>query len=420
MYSRKRKRQNTGTIRRKRQKLDDDGKPKPKPLLTSVKTTLNSICLKEYQDELRHIFFDRARRVSEISVLGSLLMLHRINMVADQYIYDQVDIGFFTLNDGNDWVLNCFNSVSWENNNAPWKGQMNEEFQQKMEELHPNFEWPKRENINQALLYQRDIYVSNLKNNLFYHANRRVIYFLRLLCYEWNLEESANQERLLYDETDVHNAKWNLMENQDRTAKLIDGANKQQRIQKMNNLVDAVLKLCGPSFATNNRLTLLDYIEGDWFESIILFIQIQRRISTFKTKYQSLVAEWKLWNTQHKRAAHLKPNMPKPPKVENFTVIPLHSFKLNSFRFDHSQCVDLIHQMGVIRHNFASYDESHKYYMTNRREAWELLFYMKKIDQMCKKDQTFHYQMMVDSVQASPIFSKPKPPPINNMWYRLH
>lgn len=327
MSGRKRKRQNTGFPRPKKPKLEGDNKEKkPKLLFTSVKTTLKSICRPEHWEKLRDETFNRCVEASKIVVLGSYVMLFCVNEEADNIIYSDYDIAdydFFTNTNGRKFIQNCFNAVTIDNINEPLKSQMPQYFKGLVEDVHPDFEWPSRKRIARIMQHHTDLYETNVKNNLFYHAWRRVNYFLRAFCYEYEQETQFK-----FDETDKNNAKWNLFLNEDRTGC-------DERRERMEILVNTVLSMCGPSFVANNRLTLYDYIDNDWFESIIFFIRIQRYISDFKQKYQPLVTQWNMY--QKNKRVLLKPPQPRPPKVENFTVIPLNGFKLHSSKIDHEE-----------------------------------------------------------------------------------
>jgi len=259
MSGRKRKRQNTGFPRPKKPKLEEK---KPKLLFTSVKTTLKSICRPEHWEKLRDEMFNRCVEASKIVVLGSYVMLFCVNAEADMIYSDadddyDYDYDFFTNTNGRKFIQNCFNAVTSDNINEPLKSQMPQYFKGLVEDLHPDFEWPSRKRITRLMQHHTDLYETNVKNNLFYHAWRRVNYFLRAFCYEYEHEQD---KQFKFDETDMNNAKWNLFLNEDRTGC-------DERRDRMQFLVDTVLSMCDPSFVANNRLTLYDYIDNDWFES---------------------------------------------------------------------------------------------------------------------------------------------------------
>lgn len=403
----KRKRVHVGPARpAKRRKIDESGKVpiEEEKRHSTVKLGANAIFKEEYADALREMFFERSFRCSQIAVLGSLHILSLINSAVDNSLLEDLEENndfsrFFTESNGTYVIRDCFNAVTQENieNKNQKKAQMMPGFRDQVEEIMPDFRWPSRFQISQPTEYMIEQYEVELKNNLFYHCEKRVAAFLRAYCYNFNKE--AQNNRLRFDNDDIKNAKCNLMKNLDWT----DGD--ELRKIKMNHLVDEVISLCGPSFVAKGYLTLQDYIEKDWFESLRLFILMQRYLFIYNNNI--LLRRWiEFKKPPNKQQPYPMPTEPMPPRANNFTVIPLKKFKLHHIRFDH---MDLISALGTEQLNVEQLTvERREYYKENKDEAWGLLFDLDKIKKLHKHSQ-FHHQIMCDSVSASVLFKKPKP-----------
>lgn len=401
----KRKRKVTGLPRNaKRAKTDtNEGKqkteaPKKQESHRCVKLSFGSIIKEQYAAVLRSILFDRSYQCSEIMVLGSLQFL----FMADKAIeWNEVD--FFDRN-GSEVIGQCFRSITMDNITDPLALHMNDEFKQLVEDvLGENFEWPIRFRLSQTLTYMIGGYETSVKNNLFYHCEKRLNSYLRVIVYEKNRELNTNDEP--FDGYDIRNAKKNLLFYQDWTE------NDPERIRKMNVLVETVLQHC-PSLKNNG--TLYDYVEHHWFKSLYLFIVMQRKIGDYNEANQPLVQQWLDYRKSPLSCS--KPSEKLPPKINSFTVIPLCHFKLHHIRFDHNDLVHAISQLDAAPAHMKGQSgkglslESRAYYMNNKDEAWSLLFDIEKINSLANRNrhQTFHHQIVCNSVDASIVYCEPK------------
>lgn len=165
-------------------------------------------------------------------------------------------------------------------------------------------------------------------------ANDILLYFLKMKCYEFN--QVAEE----FDDIDVRNTMKNLMYNQDWTEGDVD------RLDKMNRLYTEVQRRCTPSFT--RYLNMVQYVECKWFESLWFFIIIQREIGIFIEQHQSLESAW----INHKKfpTIYQQSDQPLPPKIRNFTVIPMCTTKLKHIKFDHTNLLALLSQMNVVPH----------------------------------------------------------------------
>lgn len=287
---------------------------------------------------------------------------------------------------------------------------MSADFKQMVERIlrsDGEFNWPRRKYINQSLEYMLGLYERNIRNNLFYHCEKRLNSFLRMCVYK----ENKNWKTIPpFDGFDIRNAKKDLLFCEDWTE------GDENRKFKMTVLYDYVKAYCGPLFEKRQHRTLYTYIDGNWFESLLLFINMQRDIHDFNDENEPLVEQWLAYRKSPETVP--KPTEPMPPKVKNFTVIPLNHYKLHHIRFDHSSLVEAVRQLDAAPTHMKGRDgkglsfESEAYYMNNRDEAWTLLFKMEKIKEMAneRRDQKFHHQILCDSVSASVVYDEPKQP----------
>lgn len=364
--------------------------------IKTIKLSANSIFKPGHAEQLINILFGRCYNATRIAYLGSLYALHVVNSHADAN-----DMNFFITCNGHALFRECFTAVTQENvfSNDPRKAQLSPEFHALINEVE-GFYWPTRTQLNNGFEYLCQQYKTNVTTNLTTWFEKRLLYFLKMKCYEFN--QVAEE----FDDIDVRNTMKNLLYNQDWTE---GDAN---RLDKMTRLYTEVQRRCTPSF--NRYLNMVQYVECKWFESLWFFIIIQREIGIFIEQHQSLVSAW----INHKKypTIYQQPDQPMPPKIQNFTVIPMCTTKLKHIKFDHTNLLALLSQMNVVPDKFYGNDGKHTaqsqaYFAEHKDDAWSILFNMDKIREICKPNQLFHYMILTDSVAASVLYDTPKRQP---------
>lgn len=132
---------------------------------------------------------------------------------------------------------------------------------------------PTRHRMTRIVCALIDQYKSNVKTNLTTHCWKRLEFFLHVLCYDWNSDMEKNGGfDMRFDKIDVRNTIKNLMLNENWIDDDADEQGAGPRKRKMDKLYGEVQIHCGPSFASH--LTIQDYVEKEWFESLRLWICI--------------------------------------------------------------------------------------------------------------------------------------------------
>lgn len=404
----------------KKKKNDDSGTIE----ISDIKLSLNAIIQPNLELYIRSIFFDKTLNATKIQVLASLLMLFKVNEAVDN---DNLE--FFTGN-GTAEIRDNFNSVTSDNIGNLNTAQMPAEFHAMINQWSVGFSWPTRHQMTKVVYAQVDQYKSNMKTNLETWCWSRLTHFLRVKCYEfnhgderpfqnhtfddidignmmknlmlnenWTDDDEEPFENHTFDDIDIRNTMKNLMLNEDWT----DGD--EDRKVKMEILFKEVRAHGGPSF--DNYLTVKEYIQKDWFESLWMWVRIQRIIAQFLTKTTDLRRDWKKYSRDQRN--NPKPLKPKPPIVRNFAAVNLSDTKLKHIKFDNDDLINLIGQLNKqnvidIRHDYRTHYKNDE----NKDEAWNLLFDMNKIRQLRTGSKEFYHRIKTDSVSVSVSFSRPK------------
>lgn len=320
----------------------------------------------------------------------------------------------FFENDGDQLIKDTFNAVLIDNIHDAAK--MDPGFREMVERYigDPNFMWPSKTILGNGFNYFITTYKTSVKNNLVTHCQTRIRYFLRMKCYEMNIDIENNG--IEYDDTDIRNTIKALFNNQDWT----DGD--EHRLYKLHTLRAKVIEL---GFPAHQWLYFKAYVKHNWLHSMWIFAKIQPEVEEFIIKYKFLNAQWYAYNQhQYKNkkkkknnemSPPLKPSVPMPPTVHNFTVVPMCRFQLKHVRFDHADIHALTNNTTDLKQiwnektgNFNIPQKA--YYNDRKEELWGIMFNMKQIKRIAKKNKRkhFHFQILTDSVSASLLFKKPK------------
>lgn len=388
------------TIAKKKKKKTDDEESKGKVDISVVKLALNSLVREEYMDVVTDKFKEYAQNGTEIMHLASLLMIYKVNDA-----FDRRELDFFN-SIGTHVIVDSFRCVTSDNlSNRENTAQMPAEFEEMVlthaADMEYTDQWPTRHRMARIVGALTDQYKSSLTTNLTTHCWTRLQFFLRVLCYDMNVDlDEADEFLNQYDEIDVRNTMKNLMLNENWIED--DDTHAEARRQKMGILFEAVRKRCGPSF--DKYLTIKEYVQKEWFESLQLWIFIQRYVADFVAETKIMKREWKNFLSDPK--VHPLPSLPqKRPNVKNFTVIPLCGTKLKHVKLDHTDLINLLGQLendGIIELR----PDYREYYAQNKDEAWGILFKINKIRQL--KSGQFWHVLITNSVSACVLFARPK------------
>lgn len=350
---------------------------------TAIKSSLNALLREDHADEVKEIIFDRAVRMTEIASLASLLFLFKANDAIDTQTKD------FFLADGKKAIYDCFNAVTAEN--VENRQKMPEEFRMQMESTYDDqFEWPSRACLGNSYNYFRDQYITNLKTNLNVHCERRLTFFIRMMCFQMNNEYGE----IVFDGTDIRNILKDAIKNQDWT----DGD--YAREWKRDALWGHLERVGFP------RTCIKWFTCNKWFESMWPFLNIQREIENFLDRQD-------------------EPTEQRPPKISNFTVTPACNEHLKHIKIDMTVCYWLTSKLDALP-KYKNPETGRlnnvpkEYYtcktMTNeqkaerRAELFGILFDMEKIQRNGKNAKEFYGQIDSDGVSASVIYERQKRP----------
>lgn len=378
---------------------NDDEEKEVESKYRARKVPLKSI-LKECAENENHpmlmSLYERSKTITEISSLASLLLLFNINEALDKgdkaYFEDKgvMHKGKTYFKKGEQIIKQCFNAVLIQNANNDHM--MPTKFFNWVITCcdKEQFQWPKRDTeFYNAFTYFYQMYTTNTQTNLKTHCEQRLRYFLKIKCWKFNERtriqiENTNQH-YEFDGLDERNAIKYVMKAQDWTNEDI------QRTIKMNILVNEIKRIGWPG-----TMKMKQFLHKQWFESIWLFGQIQREVEQFT---QNVTGQWKKfkgWNTTVK----------KPPKVKRFAVIPLCDYHLKHFRLDTR---DLFNTMKT--NKWLPSEQNERHYREHKEELWGEVFDLDKIKEIIGPKNTFHFQIVTDSVSASVVFKPPKAQP---------
>lgn len=364
---------------------------------TSIKSSLNAILRPQYANYVKDMIFDRARRITEISSLATLLLLHKVNSAVDS-----MSVNFF-LQNGTKVIYDCFDAVTEEH---IYEERMPPEFRIQMENLHDQYQWPSKSHLGNSFQYFRQQYVTNLKTNLNTHCENILKGFLKIRVFQLNLHNPV----VPYDAIDIRNALKDVMKDMDWT----DGDALRQ--EKKQHLLQHLTDIGFPA-DTN----LKQYVKSNWFQTIWPFIRIQREVEQFLIDYRDQMEQWRVFNKDRK--SNEKPDKPRPPTVRNFTVIPLCDSHLKHIKIDISDCYQWTSKCDAIpkftNEKTGKLNKYPKGYYTSKKlsrevkneraaELFDTLFNMDKIRRNGKHAKEFHGQINTDGVAASVLYDRPK------------
>ncbi|XP_031639647.1 uncharacterized protein LOC116351649, partial [Contarinia nasturtii] len=364
--------------------------------LVVIKQGVKSIIREEYRDRVIQFLDHRSYKMTLISSLASLLALYKI-----QEAIDDGNQQFFVQN-GKTFFIECFNGVLADK--VDREELMPPAFRN-IVEAHfgvENFEWPDKECLGNGFNYFYQDHIRNNQTNLNTHCSEHVESFFQMKRWYYNMNINGHQYNgSKFDGIDIRNAKVYATSNKDLTHGDVE------RTNKMNILLYELERIGWQCQKVHNEqlvpVTVNEFVKDNWFQSLWMFGQMQRQIEVFHQYSQ----QWHAF----RRDGLITNN--RPPKVNNFALVPLCRFQLKNVRLDMKDMYYLANTvLGVVpssrnpltnRMNKYTLD----YYMNGHRdELWNLVFDMDKIKQIGKQKR-FHSQIITNSVCVSILYEKP-------------
>lgn len=312
----------------------------------ALKCALKSMLRNDYQADFIALVTTWCKDATVISVLASLFFLYQTNRA-----FDVGDQAFFN-GDGHRIIWDCFHSILFENHQY-----LPPEFREMTQGI-PDFQWPQRHGMSNAFNYLVEQYITNAKNNIRVWAYSRVKTFFALRRYEMNLLGHN------ITEIDVKNATKAVMFNN------IVASDNVNRLLQHAHMIGIPI---GHRFC--------DIVRGNWFRTIPIFINIQRAVFEHHQRYELLHDRWRAWYRD--RVNNEKPRVPRPPKIRNFKVIPIHDCKMKHIRIDWHAFYEMACKLKALKLKKGFYGRdiniSKDEYENNVFFCWNRIFDMDKI-----------------------------------------
>lgn len=236
-----------------------------------------------------------------------------------------------------------------------------------------------------------DSYITNTKQNLKRHCEKRLRWYLKIMMYRLN-----GHGELVYDGLDERNAIKYMCKSQDWT----DGD--ELRKTKMDTLVELIRNIGWPG-----TMSMGQFVTFHWLEAIRMFAIIQREVEHFKSHE---VAQWSAFSNMGNHVT----TVPKPPKVRNFAVVPLCDYHLKHFVLDYWDLFKLMNANNWLpkvrsKKTGKMIKPDKNDYKNEKSNLWAMIFDIKKIDEVIGTKNKFRHQIVTDSVSVSIMF-EPKEP----------
>lgn len=380
--------------------------------IRTVKVPLRKILRPAFRDHLTDTIKALALEVTKICRLASLLFICKV-----QTAFDTENVAFFFKDNiqGEKEIKECFDAVLRQNINS---SKMDPSFRTFVDDLPENqqFDWPNNNYMGNAMKDILNQYVKSVKENLWRHRKKRLREFLRVKVYE------LNQMNHQFGEQDINNAiAWSIHGNESIRDNDINCLAKRTRR-------DFLLWIIGQQSwfqIENTNLSL--YTKGSFFESIQIWISMQRVIDKFNTDHGQRIDRME-HRRQLKRQRRRKrqqqqqqqqqesesesksqKNVNKPPKVKNLAVIPVCGVTRKHYPIDNFTLYKLLCGTGQIptcksqRKREGKYERNITFdeFMSNNEWVWNQYVYMRKIKYFVRYKKQFRFRMMSDGLSVS-------------------
>lgn len=268
-------------------------------------------------------------------------------------------------------------------------------FRQMVENLI-QFEWPSSSGFGNAFKYLWEQYLDNVKTNLKTHCESRLRKFFRMRVFELN--DYANNFNYFndifgeadalpyYDEIDVKNAVNYTYSRKDTTRGDL------QRQLRLGELLDELRFVGAP-----DDCNIKDFVENNWFESLRMWIEIQRDIRFFHIAFA---------------------DRRDKPRLKNFACIPMCSFQRRHIRIDTSALFTILSKVNLLPQKCGARKKKdgdinwvnikQKEFLQNHMGSWNICFDLEKINGLVHNKREFNCQIVSDGVSATIVYKKPK------------
>lgn len=284
-------------------------------------------------------------------------------------------------------------------------------FRQMVEGICAAFEWPKNKLFGNAFKYMWEQFADNVKTNLNTHCESRLKKFFRMRAYELNdmIRRGMLIDQPWFDSSDVSNAVKFAYHRKFH-------AQTDESIQKMAFLLEQLYAVGAPDMP-DDQFNIRGYTANNWFQSLRMWINIQRDIHHFHLAFADIRQSW----AYHRAAPRnvTRPTIPEPPKIANFAAIPMCTFQRRHVRIDTDVLYNILCAVKEVPRKLGMPTKKGKVKMRNITQndfrlneagSWDLFFDRAKIDRQVKSKKPFPYQILSDGVSATLLYSKPQEP----------
>lgn len=235
--------------------------------------------------------------------------------------------------DGNSIIKNCFYGVLKQNKDKA--NYMSAAFRVLVEDvLGLLFRWPDNEYFGNYFKYLWQQYATNVRTNLRTHCEKRLKQFFKMRAYELNhMILSEQLIHLLFDDRDVVNAVNYSFKRKNTTQGDAD------RLQKLRSLLEK-LHHVGAPLTREHDFNIKEFTLNHWFQSLRMWLNIQRDIDRFHLAFSELNAQWYRFHKNPLTAA--EPGYPQPPEIKNFAAVPMCSFQRRHIQIDTDSLHDIL------------------------------------------------------------------------------
>lgn len=360
--------------------------------ITTVKTGLRNILRPKFRNVIIASITEKSINATKLCALASLLFLNKVQEAYESNHYD-----FFCQN-GEKIIKDCF--LAAKNINSP---DMTSTFKHIIN--HWSLDLPDTSHFGNAIKDLIKTYVTNVKTNLATHAKKRLRAFLTMKVYERN---NMNPLVIRYNDEDInHTISWAIF---GKDSIKVNDPERPAKTSRRAMLLRMIVEMCWYSIPHTN---VYWFTKINWFQSIVLWISIQRQIDEFNTN--EMYREQRMWERAHYRTCkrqqstgHCKCGATKncPPKVRNFAVIPIAKFSRTHYTLDNFTFYKLLCGVGLIsqidstkrrKKRNITFNE----FMAHKEWNWNQYFNMRKIKWFVRKKKRFRFRVLTDGVSVS-------------------
>lgn len=323
-------------------------------------------------------------------------------------IDDDYDDEYFNA-DGEKIIENCFKGVLGKHKDKDVL--MPPLFREMVENMCGMlFEWPNTHLFGNSFKYLYEQYTTNVQTNLNTHCENRLKKFFRMRAYEFNytiLRDAANNS-VLFNGSDISNAVKFAYHRKDHTR------GDPNAVHKMRMLLEE-LYYVGAMSMPDDELNIRAYTNNHWFHSMRMWLYIQRDIHRFHLAFGDLHLQW--YRFKKKPLEFPRPEFPEPPKIKNFTVVPMCTFQRRHIRIDTDALYNILGgiketprklgaptKKGTVKMRNITCKE----FMSNMNGSWSAFFDMDKINSQVRNKKRFVHQIVSDGVSVTVLYDRPE------------